>query len=419
MALDPNPNLYVGNSLFFANTIVTDTHPTTVNSIAYYFGYNSAPTATLAFSNTVLDSGQTTNALLTVSGGTGAFTANLINTTLGGNVRQGPSNIIIFAPGGSNVISFMVSSPTSSNSFTMNYLVTDYGTTSNYVFNAVAQSFTVNALPALMVSSTASNGTMTNIITYGSNPVAVNAVASGGTPPFAFKWTLNGANAKNRTIAPASSYNTLALPAAGTYAYSVTVIDSALPNSIALASNTITIIKNTTLSRSTISPTSPTPTLSVGYYTIATLTFKGIKTINNQSQWSLYVNGALYGVTNSLISWSEQAQQGTYNFVFANPGNNNYTNYSIGTVLSVQGLTTAGSPGPTPILPSLSPAPQVEFTSLPVYASLYAGLSYGLKLGIKDTSTSPENITLSVGKGFANLMAFSTNEILSSARPGA
>ncbi len=145
---------------------------------------NTAPTAALSYSNTLLDSGQTENALLTLASGTSKFTANLINTTLGGNVRQGAANIIVFTVGGSNSITFPVRSPTQGNVFTMNYLVTDNGVTSNYVFNAVAETFTVNAAPtgsitfsnALLDSGQYETITVSTAASTGVSPFTINVV---------------------------------------------------------------------------------------------------------------------------------------------------------------------------------------------------------------------------------------------------
>ena len=108
------------NALYFANTfkanvIVTDAHPTSVNSIYSPIGYNSLPTLTASPSNILLDSGQTESFTLSEAGGTGPlFNTELYNGT--SSTNQG-SNVLITSVGGSNTISFMVHSPTSGNVF--------------------------------------------------------------------------------------------------------------------------------------------------------------------------------------------------------------------------------------------------------------------------------------------------------------
>jgi len=72
------------------------------------------------------------------------------------------------------------------------------------------------------------------------------------------------------------------------------------------------------------------------YYSYpVTITFKGTPMIHHQAKWSLYVNGALYGTTNSTITYYEQfAPPGRYNFVF-NLTNANYTLYTYTTSLVI------------------------------------------------------------------------------------
>ena len=145
-------NLYVGNSLFFANVVVTDAHPTTVNSVQNAFGYNSAPVLTAYPSNGVLDTGQWVTWTLAETGGTGAkFNTELYNVT--GSSQQG-SNRLITSVGGSNTISFQVSSPTVSNVFLFGANSYDEGTTFPFTFGA-------------------SHGVLGN---------TVNTITTGGTP---------------------------------------------------------------------------------------------------------------------------------------------------------------------------------------------------------------------------------------------
>ncbi len=67
------------------------------------------------------------------------------------------------------------------------------------------------------------------------------------------------------------------------------------------------------------------------------VSFVGTPTFKNQSPWFLYVNGVLYGKTNSTITWNDHKEPGTYHFEFMNPGNLNYTEYHLNTILVVSG----------------------------------------------------------------------------------
>jgi hypothetical protein len=173
-----------------------------------------------------------------------------------------------------------------------------------------------------------------------------------GVPPYTYNFQVfnstglvfNGLYANVYQTSNLFKFTPLAL---GTYYANVVVTDSATVPVTENSVNSIITVKNTTLSATVSNPG------NVGYYTIAVVTFNGVRAIRNQTQWSLYVNGKLYGITNSLISWSEQAQSGTYSFVFSNPGDANYTNYTTTATLNVQGITTGGSPGiSTPTIPT-------------------------------------------------------------------
>lgn len=220
---------------------------------------------------------------------------------------------------------------------------------------------TVNTVNAITVDPAPNLLLTGNTFQYG-NALVVNALATQGTGTFTFAWSINSASATSRSIGSAASSNTLSLPATGTYAYSVAETDTgtSTPFTPAATTNTFTISKNASLSTATITftqyssagtelATSTNPSTStVGQYDYANFTFAGANTINNQaSTWSLYVNGALYA-TNNFIRYSEQNNPGSYQLSFQNSGDNNYTNYTIGTTLKVNnagGSTSTGGGG--------------------------------------------------------------------------
>ena len=314
---------------FVANVIVTDSAnvPETTNS-AYSANIvvNPTPTITLTPSNTVLDSGQTETYKMQVSGGTGPFNVELYNVT--GSKPAVSENVIISSSPGSNTISFIVNSPTSGNTFTYNAIATDIGTTTPYVFSSTSNTITVDSAPYITLTATPSNSIM-----YG-RQFTVNALISGGSGAFAVYWYLNG-NSLTPTIVSSNTMtsNTMTLPAAGSYVYMVEANDigTTYVYKLAPATNTIIVAQNNTLSASA----SGNPGSSYYGYPV-TITFTGTPTIHHQAKWSLYVNGALYGTTNStIIYYDEFAPPGTYNFVFNLTSDANYTPYTYKTSLSI------------------------------------------------------------------------------------
>ena len=141
------------------------------------------PTATTTASNVFADSGQTETISLNLgaSTGTAPFTANLVNYT-GGVLTQVGSNVIVKTIGGTNSITFTVHSPSNGNTFTYNYLVTDYGTTANYAFNAVSVTITVNAAFTTAPTLTPSNTALDS----GQYVTLTASGAAGGTLPYAY-----------------------------------------------------------------------------------------------------------------------------------------------------------------------------------------------------------------------------------------
>jgi hypothetical protein len=316
------------NCLFTLTATVTDnatTHSTATatSTINVY----PQPSVTLTPSNTVLDSGQTETYTITVYNGIGPFNVELYNIT-GSEVQV--SNVIISSPGGSNTLAFTVNSPTSGNTFEYNAIVTDNGASTPYVFNSISNTITVDTAPYITLTVTPANSLM-----YGT-PFTVNAVINGGTGNFAVYWFVNGnalpSNSVTVISANTQTSNTMVLAANGVYAYTVEANDIGTSSVYSTeAANTVLIYINNTLTASLAG--NPGTTY---YQQPVTITFNGVPTINNQSPWELFVNGALYGKTKSKITWSENdASVGTYSFLFENPGNNNYTSNSISTSLSI------------------------------------------------------------------------------------
>jgi hypothetical protein len=226
-------------------------------------------------------------------------------------------------------------------------------------------------------SNTLYSSTPSNSFMYG-NDILTQDFAFNGVSPFLYGWTLNNANANNVTINDPlinrQSTNTIMLPGVGSYNFNVVSIDigTTVPFTLGLESNPISVFKNNTFGANTVTasycdllPSGTTKCFGVGqggsytagYYDIMTLTFNGLRTINNQSQWSLYVNHAFYGSTNSVITWTGSSTgtpgPGAYNFTFTN-GNSNYTTYSLNTTLLLSQLgtstnQTSGSPSPPQI----------------------------------------------------------------------
>jgi len=298
---------------------------------------NPTPTATLLTpSNTILDSGQYVTYNVVINGGTLPITANLIyvsgpqsNNAINGNV---PGNVLqtITLPAGSaepNTITFNPFELTTPGSYTFNVVAVDSASTP-VTFNAVANTITVDPAPYITLTATPSNSIM-----YG-KPFTVNAVITGGTGNFAVYWYLNGNSITPTAVSTnAETSNTIALPAAGSYTYIVSANDIGTSSVYTLTqvTNTIIVAQNNTLTASS----SGNPGSSYYSYPV-TITFTGTPTINHQAKWSLYVNGQLYGTTNSVITYYEQfAPPGTYNFVFNLTSDANYTPYTYKTSLVI------------------------------------------------------------------------------------
>ena len=299
---------------------------------------NPTPTATLLTpSNTILDSGQYVTYNVLISGGTLPITAKvvLVSNSIpiqinGANALPGTTyNTIVATSDG--VITFnsllVTTSSSSGGAVTFNVIAVDSANTP-VAFNAVANTITVDPAPYITLTATPSNSIM-----YG-KPFTVNAVITGGTGNFAVYWYLNGNSITPTVLSTnAETSNTMTLPAAGNYLYIVSANDIGTSSVYILTpvTNTIIVAQNNTLTASS----SGNPGSS--YYSFpVTITFTGTPTIHHQAKWSLYVNGALYGTTNSTITYYEVfAPPGAYNFVFNLTSDANYTPYTYTTSLVI------------------------------------------------------------------------------------
>ena len=315
----------IGGSVTF-NVIAVDSAntPVTFNAVANTITVNPALSVTIAPTSNILDVGQILTLTTSVTGGTPGFSIAYSGNGLCG-ILSATSNTL--SADGTNTIVFTPNTAiTSACTANMMASVTDSAST-----NSIASAnsvITVYPKPTIILTVTPSNS-----ITYGS-PFTINAVISGGTGNFAVYWYLNG-----NSIAPTvigtniMTSNTMLLPAAGNYVYMVEANDIGTSSVYKLtqATNTIMVAKNNTLTASS----SGNPGSSYYSYPV-TITFTGTPTIHHQAKWSLYVNGALYGTTNSILTYYEEfAPPGTYNFVFNLTSDANYTPYTYTTSLSI------------------------------------------------------------------------------------
>jgi len=233
----------------------------------------------------------------------------------------------------------------------------------------------------------------------------INAVISGGTGDFAVYWYLN-----SNSIAPTvigtniMTSNTMVLPAAGNYLYMVEANDIGTSSvyTLAPATNTIIVAQNNTLSASDF-----WESWSSHYSYPVTITFTGTPTINHQAKWSLYVNGQLYGTTNSVITYYEQfAPPGTYNFVFNLTSDANYTPYTYKTSLvisypptGVSGVTTTVTTVTTTSTTTSIPTTSVTTTIPPSQKAL----------NITSTISSSSPLVLSLPNTHSTLSIYTTS----------
>jgi len=379
----------IGGSVTF-NVIAVDSAntPVTFNAVANTITIDPSLSVSISPISSTLDANQAQSLITTVSGGTPGFSISYLSSNSLCGSLSATSNSL--SADGSNTIIFTANSAlTSECSTTFTASVTDSAST--HVTKAATSSLTVYPTPSIALTATPSNSIM-----YG-KPFTVNAVITGGTGNFAVYWYLNG-NSITPTVVSANTEtsNTMTLPAAGNYIYTVTANDigTSSVDVVTPAANTVVVYKNDTL---TATSTSHPATVYVSQP--VSITFTGKPTINNQSAWSLYVNGVLYGKpAASQITWSEHAYPpGTYSFVFSNPGNANYDSNSITTTLNIIYQPSGGvtPPPPTTTVTTTIPTtrPQTTLTIAEnVSASAPVVINYSIAkalISIKTPSTVP------------------------------
>ncbi len=312
----------LGTITYSSNIIDSASSPAT-NVITNTITFNKALVpGVVTMSNTIVDNGQYVT-----------FTANPSKGTVGSGY-----NYLWYSGLSSTCTSDSSVPAATSSTYTIkpvsgNYYcvrITDSATTPNVMYSAT-NAPTINT-PTFTLKMTPSNS-----VAFG-NSVTINAlVASSSGAVSTWQWSDNGQNVANTAVGSYGTSN-VAFLSPGTYVYTVNVLDTGTsPSSFLLqVTNTLVVGKNSSLSGTSDNPG------SVPYYTLLVITFNGVPTINNQSAWSLYVNSALAGTTNSIITWSEQNKPGNYNFVFSNPGNGNYVAASYSTSLTVGNAGSGG-----------------------------------------------------------------------------
>ncbi len=348
-----------------ANVVVIDSHPTTVNSV-YINTLTVNPvlaTPTISASNTFVDAGQYINFAAYETGGTLPYTYNFIVynsvTNIQGANMLTSSNSFLWQANGN-----------AGNTLVANVFVTDSASTSVTVNSLHSSQIVAYSTPSASLTVQTGSGIATNSILYGNSIITTAAVTGGsGTGNFIYAFTLDNAEAQNTVSSSTlSSTNTLdALTVPGNYVFNVIVTDTGttIYYSVPQVTNTVVVESNDLLSATS----SGNPGFA-GFYSAVNITFTGTPTIGNQSAWSLYVNGALFGKTDSVMHWTEQGSPGIYSFTFTNPGNANYTSESLTSSLKVGSLGTGGSgvssssPPPSTIPPTTVPATSIPATSV-------------------------------------------------------
>ena len=327
---------------FYTKVSATDsaTNAVTVTTSSNTFTVNAALTAPAAPSvdYNAIEASQGDGVLVYApTTGTGPYNGNWLVSVNGGSYASASSYCFIssFSNVAANSLQTCIISGgalTAGNTYNFKAQMSDSASVPENVITAPSPTITVYSTPTLKLFMTPSNS-----VIFG-NSVVTNAIVTGGSGHFSFSWKIDGVGALNATVNSVSTSNTLASPSAGSHSFVVNVVDNGVTAPFSFsATNTLVVGINSNLLATC------TGGGSVGFYTVANVTCTGVPTLNNQSAWELYVNGALYKEAASKISWYEQAQPGTYNFLFKNPGNANYTANSITAMLSVQQPPSGGS----------------------------------------------------------------------------
>jgi hypothetical protein len=144
---------------------------------------------------------------------------------------------LITSVGGSNTVSFQVSSVTESNSFKYNGISYDEGTTTPFFFNAVANTISVNEVLTVTVTPA------TNTFVIG-NSQTLTGIVTAGQPSYTYNWIVsNTAGIVFNALYVGNSFtqNTFKFTplALGIYNAQLTVTDSATTPSIVSSSNSV------------------------------------------------------------------------------------------------------------------------------------------------------------------------------------
>ena len=167
----PSTNLYVGNTLFFANVVMTDANPTTVNSVANDFGYNAIfLVGTPTESNSVIDAGQYTLQTANPSQGTAPYVSYQWYTISGSTA---PTCTVSNAISGATS-STCLANPATTNSYA--YEVSDSASTANTACSS-GDTATVDTVPTVTI-------TAQNTIVDAGQYVSFSATPSGGSGTF-------------------------------------------------------------------------------------------------------------------------------------------------------------------------------------------------------------------------------------------
>ncbi len=183
------------NSSTLAGTISPSTISNPMPQNAVNAATINAKASSLVPDNTVIDSGQAVTYALSISGGTGPFTANLLyygNRTVANTVLAS----------GAGTVTFGTQYPSSPTSYIA--LIADDGTSPAFIFNSTSNSITVNRAPSAgPLIPNVSQILSGQAFTY-------NLIISGGTGPFIANLIYSG----NGIVA-----NTIVLPSQGTLTF--------------------------------------------------------------------------------------------------------------------------------------------------------------------------------------------------------
>ena len=295
--------------------VITDSASTPVTATSAYTAattINAVLAPTLTATNTVnIDQNQFIAFTANTNGGSpgAGFTYNYIISNSVTNLQLFSNTVVTTSV--SNTFTWQANALYVGNSIRANVIITDTANTpvtANSVYTAAT---TIHSQPTIILYVQSANGVVTNSIALGDS-FTINAVVNGGsagTGNFLYTWTLNGAAAvSTNTVNTLISSNTLTVPIVGVYAYNVIATDNgvATPDAISQISNVV-VVGGGSIIQLTSSASGST---SYGYFDTPSLTFTGTATVSNQLQWNLYVNGALYGTTNSAITWTIGSRAG-------------------------------------------------------------------------------------------------------------